>query len=136
MVATFTEELIKKMTMDPRTIAILLQAGLGLSISVLTGQIVAFIKYINLNEPVLQIFSFIMTKSYNFIMNSIKYLAICLLVYLGIKAASFFTKTDLVQTKITHIYLAYSLFAVVSFGFGFSKERTRSLSENMMTRNS
>jgi len=133
MVATFIEELIKKITMDPYTIAVLVQAGVGLSLCVLVGQVVAFAKYISLNEPIFQIFSFIMTKAYSFIMNTIKYLGVCLLAYFGLRIAGFFMQTNYFETNTSQIYLAYAVFAVFSFGFGFSKERTRSLSENMMT---
>ena len=134
MVASFIDELIKKITMDPHTIAVLIQAALGLSISVLIGQVVAFAKYINLNEPIYQIFSFVMTKAYSFVMSSIKYLGVCLLAYFVLRLTGFFMKTNFLENNVSQIYLAYTLFAMVSFGFGFSKERTRSLSENMMTK--
>ena len=131
MLAGMLENLVKKVTMDPGTIAVILEVSLGLAIAVVLGQVFAFAKYIKLNEPVYQIFSFVFTKLYSFIMNCFKYLGLTLLVYIGLLVIGYFMGTDYFLTHQKYVYGGYFLCVLASFALGFSTERTRSLNENI-----
>ena len=134
MLAGALESLVKKVTMDPRTIAVILEAALGLSLAVILGQVFAFQKYIKLNEPIYQIFSFIFTKVYAFIMNCLKYIGLTLAVYIGLLVVGYFVGVDYFATHTKYIYIGYFVCLLGSFALGFSTERTRSLNENMITK--
>ena len=134
MFTGFLEGWISKLALNPKTIAIMVQTTFGLSLAILVGQLFAFQKYIKLNEPVYQIFSFTLSKSYDFVMNTLKNFGIIVLAYLLLLVAGFFMKEDFIGNYQTYLMVGYCLFLLFSFGFGFSKERTRSLSENMITK--
>ena len=134
MLAGALEEMIKKITMDPATIAVVLEVTLGLSLAVLLGQVFAFCKYIKLNEPLYQIFSFVFTKIYSFIINSLKYLGLTLVVYVGLLIFGYFLGKDFFGTHQDYVYAAFIISILGSFALGFSSERTRSLNENMITK--